>query len=148
MSWHHNILGEKRQWKNVVSSRRIRHLRVRQHFQRCANLGHISVSRGEIAMVLKIPLIFAGDSFNGCQGSGNKQNGRPFSTFDKDNDAHIGSCAKNWQGGYWYYRCGCNTLNSRHCGESGGHPDACHMLWYDGYGHVGMNQSVMMMRRN
>ena len=32
-------------------------------------------------------------------------NGRPFSTFDRDNDAFSGNCASLYMGGFWFNSC-------------------------------------------
>ena len=46
--WRHNTLGAKWRCKNVVSSQRVRHLRLRHHFPRRTNFGYRSVSNGRI----------------------------------------------------------------------------------------------------
>ncbi|GFO13001.1 tenascin-r [Plakobranchus ocellatus] len=48
----------------------------------------------------------AGDSFD-------HHRGRPFSTFDKDNDAHRNNCAKNYLGAWWYGQCHNSNLNGK-----------------------------------
>ena len=42
--WYHKILGTKWRRKNVVSPKRVRHLRIRQHFQRLVNFEYRFVS--------------------------------------------------------------------------------------------------------
>lgn len=51
----------------------------------------------------------AGDAFN--MGGAESQNGRPFSTLDKDNDAAAGNCAMQNYGAWWYSTCGYSNGN-------------------------------------
>ena len=55
-----------------------------------------------------------------------RPNGKPFSTYDKDNDIWNGSsCAQHFKGGWWYKICARANLNALY-------RDIPHMLYYDG----------------
>ncbi|XP_030846752.1 ficolin-1-like [Strongylocentrotus purpuratus] len=46
------------------------------------------------------------------QGNGlTSHSNRPFTTKDRDNDAHEGNCAATFFGGWWYYACHATSLN-------------------------------------
>ncbi len=55
-------------------------------------------------------------------------NGRPFSTYDRDNDAWYGNCADDGQGAWWYKSCNYSNLNGRYLGETG--TSSKGMTWY------------------
>ena len=44
-------------------------------------------------------------------------NGRKFSTRDRDNDLHDGSCAVEFSGAWWYYNCYYSNLNGLYLNE-------------------------------
>ncbi|GFN93332.1 tenascin-r [Plakobranchus ocellatus] len=48
----------------------------------------------------------AGDSMD-------RHRGRPFSTFNRDNDASGGNCAVTWSGAWWYNHCHHSNLNGK-----------------------------------
>ena len=52
----------------------------------------------------------AGDGMRSCRSDFNND-GRPFSTHDRDNDNTSTNCARNARAGWWYSRCYCSNLN-------------------------------------
>ncbi|XP_041479038.1 ficolin-1-like [Lytechinus variegatus] len=50
---------------------------------------------------------YTGDAGNALTSHSN----RPFTTKDRDNDAHEGNCAATFFGGWWYYACHTTSLN-------------------------------------
>ena len=74
-----------------------------------------------------------GNSFNAMA----EQNGRPFSTRDRDNDAYPRNCAAVFGGAWWYYRCFHSNLNGgyeHHTPEdgAGGNDFDASLIWYTG----------------
>jgi ficolin len=56
-------------------------------------------------------------------------NGRPFSTFDADNDICSCHCAVRYQAAWWYVKCHYSNLNGRyHIGAQDSY--ANHVIWY------------------
>jgi len=48
--------------------------------------------------------------------------GRPFSTYDRDNDAWANNCASYFHGAWWYGACHHSNLNGKYYGYPGKHP--------------------------
>ena len=53
----------------------------------------------------------AGDGMRACPSTYNND-GKPFSTPDKDNDYWSGNCAQMNRAGWWYNDCDCSNLNT------------------------------------
>jgi len=63
--------------------------------------------------------------------------GRPFSTFDRDNDAWANNCASYFHGAWWYGACHHSNLNGKYYSYPGKHPnnyaDGADWLTYRGH---------------
>lgn len=63
--------------------------------------------------------------------------GRPFSTYDRDNDAWANNCASYFQGAWWYGACHHSNLNGKYYSYPGKHPnnyaDGADWLTYKGH---------------
>ena len=65
----------------------------------------------------------AGDAFSYHRGS-------PFSTKDRDNDAHYGNCAVDFTGAWWFRACHYSNLNGQyHHGQHSSYGDGVN--WHD-----------------
>ena len=76
------------------------------------------------------------------------QNGRPFSTRDRDND---GNCAASYGGAWWHYSCFHSNLNGKyvlHTPEDGGvvSPGANRLSWYNGSHYLHYTKVQMKIR--
>ena len=72
-------------------------------------------------------------------------NGKPFTTFDNDNDIDGGNCASLYKGGWWFKRCYNNG-----CLLTGPHTRRAtydHLLWYDGAAYTYFPHVEMKVRR-
>jgi len=73
--------------------------------------------------------------------------GRPFSTYDRDNDAWSNNCASYFHGAWWFGACHHSNLNGRYYSYPGKHPgnyaDGADWLTYKG--HFESNKRVQMM---
>ncbi|XP_056001820.1 angiopoietin-1-like [Ostrea edulis] len=75
--------------------------------------------------------------------SGDKLNGMKFSTKDRDNDRHHGSCADSHFGGWWYNSCHDAYLNGLYGSSSWMQP------WYPKIGGgILIKETVMMVKRS
>ncbi|XP_035229137.1 techylectin-5A-like, partial [Stegodyphus dumicola] len=81
----------------------------------------------------------AGDSFSDV-------NGVAFSTKDKDNDIHEGSCAVSFKGAWWYTKCHSSNLNGFYLkGPHESHADG--VEWHGFRGHYySLKDTVMKVR--
>jgi len=73
--------------------------------------------------------------------------GRPFSTYDRDNDAWVNNCASYFHGAWWYGACHHSNLNGRYYAYPGKHPNnyADGPDWLTFRGHFEGAKSVKMM---
>jgi len=73
--------------------------------------------------------------------------GRPFSTYDRDNDAWANNCASYFHGAWWYGACHHSNLNGRYYSYPGKHPNnyADGPDWLTFRGHFEGAKSVKMM---
>ncbi|XP_055528753.1 microfibril-associated glycoprotein 4-like isoform X3 [Wyeomyia smithii] len=60
---------------------------------------------------------YTGTGGDGLEG----HRGMKFSTFDRDNDIYIDSCAKLAHGAWWYYQCFRSNLNGKYTRDRGGY---------------------------
>ena len=80
------------------------------------------------------------------------QNGSPFSTRDRDNDAWSRNCAAVYGGAWWYKACFYSNLNGKyvlHTPEDGGvaNPrDAGRLSWYNGSRFIHYTKVQMKIR--
>jgi len=72
--------------------------------------------------------------------------GRPFSTFDRDNDAWSNNCASYFHGAWWYGACHHSNLNGKWYSYPGKHPNnyADGADWMTYRGHFESNKKVSM----
>jgi len=72
--------------------------------------------------------------------------GRPFSTYDRDNDAWANNCASYFHGAWWYGACHHSNLNGKYYGYPGKHPNnyADGADWLTFRGHFESSQRVSM----
>ncbi|GFS23433.1 tenascin-R [Elysia marginata] len=82
-------------------------------------------------------------NYDGTAGDSLRDNdGRPFSTIDKDVDSSGGNCAEEYQGGWWFVGCGYSCLNGRWgAGSNRG------MEWRDLTGGLSVSFSEMKIRK-
>ncbi|XP_071981162.1 tenascin isoform X3 [Engystomops pustulosus] len=74
------------------------------------------------------------DGYSGTAGdSMTYHNGRPFSTFDKDNDSAITNCALSYKGAFWYKNCHRVNLMGRY-GDSS-HSQGVNWFHWKGHEH-------------
>ncbi len=84
----------------------------------------------------------AGDSLTGDH----SHNGRPFSTYDRDNDdgSYRSNCAASWHGAWWYKNCFRSHLNGRY---TQGHTGGRGITWFDWKNSwQSLKASTMMIR--
>ncbi|KAH3753910.1 hypothetical protein DPMN_188561 [Dreissena polymorpha] len=66
-----------------------------------------------------------------CYGHGyGLHNGRPFSTFDRDNDRYSGCCACRYGGGWWFDDCFSAHLNGKYFKEKDSVPIFKGINWF------------------
>jgi len=72
--------------------------------------------------------------------------GRPFSTYDRDNDAWANNCASYFHGAWWYGACHHSNLNGKYYGYPGKHPNnyADGADWLTFRGHFESAKKVQM----
>jgi ficolin len=72
--------------------------------------------------------------------------GRPFSTYDRDNDAWANNCASYFHGAWWYGACHHSNLNGRYYPYPGSHPNnyADGADWLTFKGHFQSAKKVSM----
>jgi len=72
--------------------------------------------------------------------------GRPFSTYDRDNDAWSNNCASYFHGAWWYGACHHSNLNGKWYSYPGKHPQnyADGADWLSYKGHFESNKKVSM----
>ncbi|XP_056397185.1 tenascin isoform X2 [Hyla sarda] len=74
------------------------------------------------------------DGYSGTAGdSMTYHNGRPFSTFDKDNDSAITNCALSYKGAFWYKNCHRVNLMGRYKDNS--HSQGINWFHWKGHEH-------------
>jgi hypothetical protein len=72
-------------------------------------------------------------------------NGKAFSTKDRDNDTHKSiNCAADYKGAWWYYSCYAVNINGLYVGNK---VDNNGMTWATFKGSQSMKTTSMMMRR-
>jgi len=73
--------------------------------------------------------------------------GRPFSTYDRDNDAWANNCASYFHGAWWYGACHNSNLNGKYYAAPGKHPAnyADGADWLTFKGHFESAKRVKMM---
>ncbi|XP_072019608.1 uncharacterized protein [Amphiura filiformis] len=73
-------------------------------------------------------------------------NGKGFTTKDRDNDRHKGSCAQDYKGAWWYGNCHYSNLNGPYV--QGTHNNDIGMTWYAWKKrHVSLKRAEMKIRR-
>jgi len=87
---------------------------------------------------------------DGGAGIGNSfsyHSGRPFSTYDRDNDMWVNNCASYFHGAWWYGACHHSNLNGRYYAYPGKHPNnyADGPDWLTFRGHFEGAKRVKMM---
>lgn len=72
--------------------------------------------------------------------------GRPFSTYDRDNDAWANNCASYFHGAWWYGACHHSNLNGKYYAYPGKHPNnyADGADWLTYKGHFESSKKVKM----
>jgi len=72
--------------------------------------------------------------------------GRPFSTYDRDNDAWANNCASYFHGAWWYGACHHSNLNGRYYPYPGKHPNnyADGVDWLTFRGHFEGSKKAQM----
>lgn len=71
----------------------------------------------------KFTLTARGFRDGGIGNSLSYHSGRPFSTYDRDNDAWANNCASYFHGAWWYGACHHSNLNGRYYKYPGKHPN-------------------------
>jgi len=71
----------------------------------------------------KFTLTARGFRDGGIGNSLSYHSGRPFSTYDRDNDAWANNCASYFHGAWWYGACHHSNLNGRYYAYPGKHPN-------------------------
>ena len=75
-----------------------------------------------------------------------RHNGRPFSTFDQDNDDNGNSCAVTFKGAWWYESCHDSNLNGQYLsGEHTSFADGVNWKLFKGY-HYSLKYTTMKIR--
>ncbi|KAL2102881.1 hypothetical protein ACEWY4_002049 [Coilia grayii] len=99
-----------------------------------ANYTSFSISPGAInAEVDGYKLHVSGFRNGGAGDSLSHHNGRKFSTFDKDQDAHSGNCASMYVGGFWYGECHTTNPNGIYMWGANDVKSACWHRWKNNY---------------
>jgi len=95
----------------------------------------------------KYTLTARGFRDHGIGNSLSYHSGRPFSTYDRDNDAWANNCASYFHGAWWYGACHHSNLNGRYYAYPGKHPNnyADGPDWMTFRGHFEGAKSVKMM---
>jgi len=94
----------------------------------------------------KYTLTARGFRDGGIHNSLRYHSGRPFSTYDRDNDAWAGNCASYFHGAWWYGACHHSNLNGKYYKFPGKHPSnyADGADWLTFKGHFESNKRVTM----
>jgi len=95
----------------------------------------------------KYTLTARGFRDHGIGNSLSYHSGRPFSTYDRDNDAWANNCASYFHGAWWYGACHHSNLNGRYYAYPGTHPNnyADGPDWLTFRGHFEAPKRVKMM---
>ncbi|GFS00431.1 fibrinogen related protein 12.1 [Elysia marginata] len=102
-----------------------------------------SYRRRSRSYTLPLPYQLSIGNYDGTAGDSLRDNdGRPFSTIDKDVDSSGGNCAEEYNGGWWFVGCGYSCLNGRWgAGSNRG------MEWRDLTGGLSVSFSEMKFRK-
>ncbi|XP_033626605.1 ficolin-1-like [Asterias rubens] len=86
-------------------------------------------------------------SYSGTAGDAlSPHNNRPFTTKDRDNDAHSNSnCAERFHGAWWYTYCYASNLNGRYFNEATTNTEGIN--WYGFSGYRSLKTTEMKIRR-
>lgn len=76
-----------------------------------------------------------------------EHDGQKFSTYDRDNDHHSGSCAKGCKGAWWYNNCHNSNLNGLYLrGQNSQY--ALSVVWGTWHGYYySLKTTTMMIRK-
>ncbi|GFS14236.1 LOW QUALITY PROTEIN: tenascin-R [Elysia marginata] len=90
-----------------------------------------------------LPYMLSIGNYDGTAGDSLRDNdGRPFSTIDKDLDSSSANCAEEYHGGWWFVGCGYSCLNGKWgAGSNKG------MEWRDLTGCLSVSFSEMKIRK-
>ena len=76
------------------------------------------------------------------------QNGSPFSTYDRDNDAYLHNCAAMWEGAWWFNDCMRSSLNGKYLGGAHDRGSGEGIYWREFKGpYYSLKTSIMKIRR-
>ncbi|GFO02767.1 tenascin-r [Plakobranchus ocellatus] len=94
---------------HTLTSKGLYELRVDMQFNTVSAFAHYATfSLGDESSNYALHL----GPYNGTAGDSlGDHNGRPFSTFDRDNDGHTTNCAERYIGAWWYNSCHSSNLN-------------------------------------
>jgi len=94
----------------------------------------------------KFTLTARGFRDGGIGNSLSYHSGRPFSTYDRDNDAWANNCASYFHGAWWYGACHHSNLNGKYYQYPGKHPNnyADGADWLTFRGHFESSKKVHM----